>query len=170
LGPLTLTNCLFDSNQAIGGDGIDGTALGGAISNGFASLTITNSTIMNSLAKGGDHDDNSVFGLGSALGGGILNDFGSTLIVTNSAFIGNRAVGGNSAVGVGAEADGGGISNVDFSTLIVTNSTFTGNQAIGRRRRPRLRRRVWGWRGDPEREWLDRDDQQHAAERQLRQR
>ncbi len=134
-GDLTLTNCRLDGNQAIGGDGTGGFALGGAIWNeGAATLTITNSTIMNNLAKGGDPDDNPggpFFSLGNALGGGIYSGSGATLIVTNSAFIGNRAVGGNSAAGVGGEASGGGILDLGGETLTVTNCTFLGNQARG---------------------------------------
>lgn len=50
-------------------------------------------------------------------GGGIFNNEGSTLIVTNSAISGNTAT------------FGGGIRNFTGGTLIVTNTTISGNTA-----------------------------------------
>jgi Right handed beta helix region/Chlamydia polymorphic membrane protein (Chlamydia_PMP) repeat len=93
---LTVTNCTFSGNKSPSGGGFhnDGTA------------TIGRSTFSGNSAKSGK-------------GGGIMNEDGATLIVTDSTFANNIA---NSL-------DGGGIANVD-STLTVERSTFTGNTAV----------------------------------------
>ncbi|MFI5458684.1 MAG: beta strand repeat-containing protein [Isosphaerales bacterium] len=139
--PLAISNCTFTANQAIGANGTNnfthkygGQALGGAIANA-APLTITASTFTDNLAKAGDQGNNlnGIDGeplVGSAYGGGIVN-FASSLMVTNTTFIGNRAIAGNSATGVGGSAVGGGVCGFIFSVPTLTNVTLVSNQAIG---------------------------------------
>src|SRR5271155_2423427 len=79
------------------------TDMGGGISNGDATLTVTNSTFSGNSA--------------SVDGGGIFNHGNATITVTNSTISGNSA------------GCGGGISN--SGALTVTNSTFSGNSATG---------------------------------------
>ena len=68
--------------------------------------------------------------LGEAWGGGLVN-FASVLTVTNTIFIGNQAIGGNSAAGPGAPAAGGGLAAEIFADTTLTDVTFLDNQAIG---------------------------------------
>ena len=114
-GTLTVTNCTFSGNQAIG---VSGTAhgtqgLGGAIYNN-GTLTVTNSTFSGNVTQG----DLGILNSGEITdseGGAIDNE--STLTVTNSTFSGNLAkIGG---------AGSGAIWNGD--TMSLTNSTFSGN-------------------------------------------
>jgi hypothetical protein len=107
---------------------------------GGPTVTIAGLTIANGLAQGS--------GTG---GGGILNEPGATLNLSDLSFTNNRAhadVGGaiwnepgatatvnacsfnnNVVVGFGGSAEGGAID--DDGTMSVASSTFTGNQAIG---------------------------------------
>ncbi len=115
-GTLTVTNCTFSDNTALGG--------GGIFSGG--TLTITNSTFS---------DNNTPVG-GS--GGGIFN--GGELTITNSTFSDNTADDGGGIFNGGpmtiinstfsdntASADGGGI--FDGGPMTITNSTFSDNSA-----------------------------------------
>jgi hypothetical protein len=143
-GNTTITNCTFTGNQAIGASGTDdfsfeygGQALGGAIYNNQP-LSVVGSFFTDNLAKGGDqgnndsgvtdNDTNGFIGLGA--GAGIANQ-GSTLSVTSTYFVGNQAVGGNSATGVGGPAGGGGILSAGGTTTTLTNVIFQGNLARG---------------------------------------
>jgi hypothetical protein len=139
---VAIRNSTFTSNQCIGSDGANditylsgGEALGGAIDN-VGSMIITTSTFTRNLAKGGDNGDNSSDGVdgggfvGVAAGGGVCAFFGSTTTLTNCAFIQNQAIGGNSALGAGADAIGGGLA-ATFATTTLTNVDFFGNQAKG---------------------------------------
>ncbi len=139
--PMTLDDCTFTSNEAVGANGANdftetfgGQGLGGAIASG-APLTINGSTFIDNLAKGGDKGNNlnGIDGgpfVGQVLGGGIVN-FASTLAVSNSSFIGNEAIAGNSAEGIGGSAAGGGIEAEIFAATTLANVTFIGNKAIG---------------------------------------
>jgi hypothetical protein len=130
-GPLTVTNSTISGNQARG--------LGGGISNYDGSLNVSNSTIYGNSANNGGGGIYNLIGVGAsttmnvsnstisqnttiatlgALGGGILNTFGS-LNVSNSTIYGNSAY------------NGGGIVNNGDSSLNVSNSTISGNQAGG---------------------------------------
>ena len=72
---LTVTDCTFTGNQALGGDG--GTkGEGGAILNWDGTVTITHSTFTNNLGRGGDGATGTeiVRGqLGYGIGGAIYN-------------------------------------------------------------------------------------------------
>jgi hypothetical protein len=77
-GVLTLTECIISGNQAGPGAG------GGGVVNENGTMTITRCTISNNTA------DQSGYALEVSEGGGILNDSGGSLIITNSIISGNR--------------------------------------------------------------------------------
>jgi hypothetical protein len=142
-GNLTLTNCTVASNQAIGGSDnpfvsgtYDGFGRGGGIENDsendLATLTISNSNVIDNLAQGGT---NSSGDNGAGVGGGI-NNFGAILNITSSVLIGNRAVGAAGGSGVAAgDGFGGGLNDSNAfgfdGTASVTNCTFARNLAEG---------------------------------------
>lgn len=97
---LTLINSTVSNNEAFDG--------GGILNSG--TLTVTNSTIS---------DNASDVTAGGGGGGGVYNNPGGTVTVTDSTFAGNSA----------SNAGGGGIYN-DGGTFTVTNSTIAGNSAI----------------------------------------
>jgi hypothetical protein len=113
-GSLTIRNSTLSDNQAVGGQG------GGAILNeAGASLTLTDSLLADNTATAAAASD--------VFGGGLLN-FGSAT-VTQTAFAGNKAVGGGSGTFFGGSV-GGSIANSSGASLTVSDSTFTNNQAI----------------------------------------
>ena len=148
----TISNSTFTDNQAIG-LGSTSSGNGGAINNEGtgATMNLTNSWLIDNQSIGGAENAGD--------GGGIVNQHSSTLIVTNSTFIGNQAKGaivfggginntsavltvsassffGNKALALspGGIAAGGGIFNGSIDgpgTLELTNCTISGNQAIG---------------------------------------
>ncbi len=168
-GPGSLRQALVDAND---GDTIDATGISGVITLTSGELLVDKSVIIN--AAGADVlavDGNAtsrVFQIGSGetvtisgltirnghddnMGGGIDNESGATLTITNSTLSSNTAgsvnnpavegggifnsgtltivnstVSGNSAGGIAGS--GGGIEN--FGTLTILNSTFSGNTAI----------------------------------------
>ncbi|MBN2293889.1 MAG: cadherin-like domain-containing protein, partial [Pirellulales bacterium] len=104
IGKLTLTNCTLSGNFAsVCGGGIYNNG-----NNGTATLTVTNSTLLDNSTEYGD-------------GGGIFNDgYNGTATLTNSTLSGNSA------------RYGGGFYNKAYSstaTLTVTNCTLSGNSA-----------------------------------------
>jgi hypothetical protein len=124
-GDLTILNCKFITNSAvggIGGDGADGQSAGSRGGNG------------GSGAAGG-----------GATGGGVFN-FGS-LVVSNSTFSGNLAHGGSGGIGgAGGGANipgangfggaagigaGGGLYTADLDMALIANSTFDHNTVQG---------------------------------------
>ncbi|MFI5459121.1 MAG: beta strand repeat-containing protein [Isosphaerales bacterium] len=142
-GNFTLSNCTLSANQAIGGSDnpfvsgtYEGFGRGGGIENdsdfGVATLTVSNSALINNLAQGGT---NSSGGNGQGQGGGI-NNFGANLSITNSVLIGNRAVGAAGGSGVAAgDGFGGGLNDSSAfginGTASVTNTTIARNLAKG---------------------------------------
>jgi hypothetical protein len=139
--PMTVSGCTFASNEAVGANGANdftissgGEGLGGAIFS-LAQLTITGSSFKNNLAQGGNGGNslNDVSGYafeGTAEGGAIWVPF-STLNVTNTSFVSNRAVGGNCAAGVGGAAIGGAIAATGFTGTGLINVSFVNNQVKG---------------------------------------
>jgi hypothetical protein len=125
---LTVTDCGFTQNQAVGGTG--GGGLGGAIENNASRLIVSRCWFLDNQARGRDEGRNG-------LGGAIDNGMAAAATVSQSTFLGNRAVGGDGGVVTGAQAFefiGGGLGGAirsGNSTLTVEDSTFTGNQAIG---------------------------------------
>ena len=138
---LTISNCTFTGNEAIGANGSNdftqkfgGQALGGAIASA-APLVINTSAFTDNLAQAGDDGNNlnPIDGgpfADSAYGGGIAT-IASSLTVTNTTFVDNRAIGGSSVAGTGGTAVGGAIEAELFATTTLTNVTVVDNEAIG---------------------------------------
>jgi hypothetical protein len=138
---LTVTNCTFSGNQAIGGAGGGTGGFGGGISNETGSIVrVSHSAFNDNRAQGGNggtiSDRNAFIGLG--FGGGIQNFFG-TATIDQCTFTGNQAVGGSGGSGGSGASQydqdaalGGGVWNYGTgSNMIVRGSTFAYNQAIG---------------------------------------
>jgi hypothetical protein len=139
----TITNSTFDHNEALGGNNntggsgalIVGRGAGGAIDNFFFSpppvtLTLSNCTFTSNQAVGGTGNSGAAF-VSDGIGGGLINERGTTATVMGSTFIGNQAIGGQRSGGNGADGLGGGIANILGSTLTVSGCMLSGNQAIG---------------------------------------
>jgi hypothetical protein len=143
-GTLTVSNCNFTGNQAVGGAGNSGPeagfAFGGGVSNGLrATATIAQSTFTANQALGatGPAGGNGA----DAQGGAIANILGATLTLSNCVLTNNQAIGGaGGAGGNGGNGFGGGVFNEGPSgapyagtppTLRVLGCTITDNQATG---------------------------------------
>jgi hypothetical protein len=109
-GTLTMNNVIVRGNSA-------GYYGGGIYNRG--TLTANNATVSLNRVVTDLADPHYVSG------GGICNDFGGTVTLTNSTVSGNVALGYDDY----SNADGGGISNM--GTLTVTNATVSGNGAGG---------------------------------------
>jgi hypothetical protein len=140
---------LTPGNPGAGGRG--GDAAGGGIysTNASAVIVISNSTFVNNIVLGGSSATGGVgaAGLGqggprggNAFGGGLANDIGSQMTLTNCTFFENGAnggAGGNGGDGGGrggnggngGSAIGGGIYNA--GTVSVVNCTFSKGSAAG---------------------------------------
>src|SRR5262245_36476622 len=92
---------------------------GGGILNGRSSLSLANDVLSYNVASNNGNSD--------AAGGAIRNVNGGTLIVTNSQFTNNQAIGGDN----GGNGFGGGIENQSGSTATLSGCTFAGNKAVG---------------------------------------
>jgi hypothetical protein len=138
-GTLTVSNCTFSGNQAIGGAGGNFAGGGGIENEPGGILHVSQSTFNNNRAQGGDGgtiDHKHPF-IGLGFGGGIDNFFG-TATIDRCTFTGNQAVGGSGASGGGgasqydeAAALGGGVWNYGTSSLTISRSTFAYNRAVG---------------------------------------
>jgi hypothetical protein len=171
-GTASVSNSALDQNLARGGRGntaggggaiLSGVGAGAGLFNGlgfFSSfygflfpsvVTVSNSTLSNNLAQGGDgtgagggicswgaatttvqlsssltgNQANGGAG-GAGLGGGIFNGFVSQATIASSSVTKNQANGGSGGAGLG-----GGIYNDASSTLTLTASSVTRNQANG---------------------------------------
>ena len=143
---LSVTDSAFLNNRAVGGAaGVGGnaqTGRGGAIANyifgGVISpVTVTaiahidHSTILGNQAIGGAGPTG-----GNGLGGGIENENGGVLTVSNSLIALNRAIGGAGDGGNGGNGQGGGIFNggaipIGPSRLTLQRTVIALNQAAG---------------------------------------
>jgi hypothetical protein len=143
----TVSYSTFLDNHAIGGAagaGASRAGIGGAISNATGTSTVSYSVFRDNQAVGG-LDNGVPGGFGAGAGGAIGNvaRFGNAILVVNqSTFLDNRAVGGAAGTGGNAQPGrGGAIANYIFGGLIppvtatasasVTDSTLLGNQAVG---------------------------------------
>jgi hypothetical protein len=140
---LTVSNCTFSGNQAIGIEGSGGN--GGAILNGGwddaspSTATITGCLFTDNQVVGGDGGEvtsGNLF-MGISLGGGICNIKGN-LDVKSCTFSHNRVLASNDGNGGNGSsgfyemdiAKGGGLSSLS-GNLIVSGSTFADNEAVG---------------------------------------
>lgn len=141
IGPQTVTllNCTFTRNLAIGGQAPNLTAKGGAIEadGDGATIVIANCAFSDNLALGGVGKSGLLRNGGGGFGGAVnLEGFPTSLsvIISSTSFVNNFARGGrggdNGNGGVGA---GGGINVEQFCNLVVTNCTLTSNGAVGGR-------------------------------------
>src|SRR5262249_937218 len=151
----TVTDSLFEDNEARGGSGntgdgtsfqFVGTAWGGAIatvaggpSGTPATLTLSNVTLRHNRAVGGACNTAGTF-LGTGQGGGLaasghnptVSSGGMMVTVSSSTITDNQAVGGQGVGGGdGADGRGGGMANLFGAVLTVSGSTLSGNQALG---------------------------------------
>jgi hypothetical protein len=137
---MTISNSSFTGNSALAGpmaNGVtnDGQAVAGAIltlGSGTV-LTLSNSIVADNEAVGGAGGSTLTLPVytDSSFGGGINNGEGGTLNVTGCRITGNRAIGGDSAQGPGADAFGGGIRNDIDGTLNLSNSIVSANVSQG---------------------------------------
>jgi hypothetical protein len=131
----TVTNCVFRGNLAT--VVAKGSGNGGALDNigAGSSLMIDSCTISDNLSVGGDGGDGET-AQSDGLGGGIMNQFGGVLLVTNSMINRNLALAGNNATptidnpNTGA-GYGGGIFGLISADTTVINSTISNNEARG---------------------------------------
>ena len=107
----TIENLTIAQGLAVQGGGIDN----------FGKLTVANCVLLDNEAVGGSGDSTTP---DAANGGGIANELGASLTVTNSTFNSNV-----SAASLGDDSFGGGLLNL--AGAIVTGCTFTGNQLTG---------------------------------------
>ena len=99
----------------------DGSAVqGGGIDN-FGTLTVNHCTLSGNTAVGGSGDSTTP---DAANGGGIANEVGASLTLTQSLLTDNVA-----AASPGNDAFGGGLLNLGRATI--ANTSFIGNQATG---------------------------------------
>jgi hypothetical protein len=108
-GLVTVVNCTFSNNIAVGA-GNGGYAYGGAICNNGGVLTVSGSTFVNNSIAGGTGGTGSQ-GIGQyapgaqggpggyGLGGALCNLNGGTVAITNCTFCGNQAIGGSGGTG-----------------------------------------------------------------------
>lgn len=121
-GNVTLSQCVIDGvAQGLPG----GTAEGGALFNAAGTLNIAGGLISGS-AFGGDGSSG-----GSALGGSLYLETGSTLVVSNATIIGHAVGGTADASGTGGSGEGGGIYAAIGASVAVTNSTISRSFATG---------------------------------------
>jgi hypothetical protein len=99
--------------------------IGGGVLNENGTMTITHCTISNNYADQSGYAFSEV-----SEGGGILNDSGGSLIITNSTISGNTSYATSLDVfGQRGFAYGGGVHN--SGSMTITNCTISGNSAVG---------------------------------------
>jgi hypothetical protein len=142
---LTVDQCAFSSNQAIGGDGApgqdSGQGNGGAVgvSGPDSTATITRSSFVANVARAGN---GGVGGGSSDLAfGGAIDNFSAALTISRSVFLDNEARGGagGSEGGFGGEAIGGAVGSTVLvlgdeyhpPATTITDCAFAGNRAAG---------------------------------------
>lgn len=148
-GPVSISQCAFSGNAAVGGNGGVGLQVGQASGAAFTvigpnagpdagAVTVSQSTF--------DHNQ-ALAGSGGASSGqadpsvdvsyGAVTNAGGSLTVSGSSFSHNTSVGGNNATAVGTDiaeagvAEGGAINGEFGASTTVSSSSFNDNQAIG---------------------------------------
>ena len=101
----------------------DGVATDGAGVLNAGNLTLTQDVLGADVAQG--VAGGGLFGDGAGRGGGVENEAGATLTVSQSTFTGDLALGGTG----GGNAFGGAIDN-EAGAVTISHSTFTGDQAV----------------------------------------
>ncbi|MGA3284256.1 MAG: hypothetical protein ABSD57_07350 [Verrucomicrobiota bacterium] len=143
-GILTVKNCWFTGNKAIGGlrhypNPPTGYTVGasGALDN-WGTAVITDSVFTDNQAIGGAADpgvEEGGYGIGGALGSGGAYAIASVCTLQHCTFSRNQAIGGDAdANDFGGAVLGGAISTgfaQATSDMTITDCIFTGNQAIG---------------------------------------
>jgi hypothetical protein len=114
-GTMTITGCTISNNSVEG--------IGGGVLNDHGTITITGCTISNNYADQSGYMFSEV-----SEGGGIMNDSGGSLTITNSTISGNTSSALNGD-GFSAVAYGGGVHN--SGSMTITNCTISGNLAEG---------------------------------------
>jgi hypothetical protein len=107
----TLSGMTIANGNAVQGGGIDN----------FGTLSVSQCVLLGNTAVGGSGDSTTP---GAANGGGIANEVGASLTLTQSLLTDNVA-----AASPGNDSFGGALLNLGAAT--VTDCTFTGNQATG---------------------------------------
>lgn len=125
-GTSTISNLTARDGIVRGATGATGGfGSGGGILNNAGQLTLTNVTVTNNLAIGG----NGTGGAGGfGIGGGIST--AAALTLTNSTVSNNNATGGTGTT-TGGQGRGGGINLDNAGTLTTTGSVISGNTATG---------------------------------------
>jgi hypothetical protein len=135
---LTLTECVFRGNQAIGGSGVGGQGNGGAlVVEGGGRIIVSHSDFIGNHGRGGD---GSVANgqAGDSFGGAVCN-LSSSVIVSHSTFRNNEVQGGTGGDDVrGGAGLGGAIGAAlgDDTTrpnTVIESCEFIGNRALGGR-------------------------------------
>lgn len=127
-GSATLYNTLATGNEAIGGNAATagGGGYGGAFYAEDARLSLVNTVVRQSLARGGDA------ATGGVAFGGAIEAFNADLTVDRSQFVENLAkAGGSTNGGKSGAPGGGGISISTFTgtrSIAVSNSVFAANR------------------------------------------
>ncbi len=157
-GSLTLTNCFFNTNEAIGGNGGNGgnggfggtaggvsgrngnSGVGGAGGRGGAGAVAEGGGVFNasgaSLILSGDtfFANTAIAGIGGAGGGGNIGEGGAGGNDNGGVGFGGEGSGGaGGAGGAGALGAGGGLFNLGKVTFAVSPTGFNSNRAIGGR-------------------------------------
>jgi hypothetical protein len=138
---LTVSHSALTNNRAVGGAAPAGASpqpgRGGAIANyvvAFSTLPVTaTATVDQSLLLGNQAIGGAGPTGGDGLGGGIANENGAALIVTNSALLLNEAIGGAGATGNGGNGLGGGIFNGGLPTFNASSLTLDGSLVVRNR-------------------------------------
>ena len=131
-GVMTITNSIFLNNNITTSNYNDaqrGNVNGGGVYNALgATLNVINSSFSLNTANGMDSFNGNLGG--SGFGGGIAND--GTLIIANSTFLNNSAVGGSGITNISTNVNSGsGLGGAIYNNglMSVTSSTFKKNNA-----------------------------------------
>jgi len=123
-GVLTLTDCIISGNQSVGSEFLGGH--GGGVLNESGTMMIRHCTISNNSAS---YFTGSSGDIPNGSGGGVFNEPGGSLTITNSTISGNScSVHDGFDLNFGA-GGGGGIDN--GGSMAVRNCTISGNSVDG---------------------------------------